>query len=151
MEIGLHKIKKRFREFNLWAKILLIFLSLLLGAASWNHLKDLILHGILPYSTLYNAPMILNIYWTSLTIFDPIGIGLLLTRPRIGLWYVTVLITTNVMINSYASYPYFNLTVLNNAWLHQQMVYGILMLISTPLILLSHRNMDKRNIETSHN
>ncbi len=147
----MHKLNKSYREYKLWAKILLIFLSVLLGAATWNHLRDLIIHGMLPYSTLYNAPMILNIYWTSLTLLDPIGVVLLLTKPRFGLWYVTVLITTNVIINSCASYPYFNLTVLNNSRLHQQMAYGILMLIATPLILLTHRNEEKRNVETFHN
>ncbi|HEV7694437.1 MAG TPA: hypothetical protein VGO52_26610 [Hyphomonadaceae bacterium] len=51
-----------------------------------------------------HAPPWMNVYWTSLALFDPLTVILLWTRRRYGVWLGIAVMVTDVAINSYAAY-----------------------------------------------
>jgi hypothetical protein len=70
-------------------------------AAGLNHACDIWRGGWLPYRF---APLPMNVYWTSLAVFDPLAAWLLWRRPRAGLSLTLAIITSDVAVNSYAIY-----------------------------------------------
>jgi hypothetical protein len=74
---------------SLWAACLLV------GGA--NHLRILLQHGLFwDYGGVGWASAV---YWTSLTILDPLVAALLFVRPRVGIVSAVALIVTNVLHN----------------------------------------------------
>ncbi len=65
------------------------------------HLRDLWLHGWLPY---HNAPLPLNCFWTALVILDLAAAILLLTRPRLGLILSMIIMCADVAVNAWARF-----------------------------------------------
>jgi hypothetical protein len=80
--------------------ILLLYALCFLGGG-FTHARDLWADGFLPYPF---APLWPNIYWTSLTFFDPLAAVLVLWRPRAGLVLAVLIMVSDVAINSYVSY-----------------------------------------------
>jgi len=78
---------------------LIIFITSFLGAF-WNHSSDLIKGGLFPYSK-WNplVPQWLNIYWTTLTIFDLIAVAILIYNIQCGLFAYLLVIASDVTIN----------------------------------------------------
>jgi len=66
------------------------------AVATICHLFDIARGGWLPYKTY--APG-LNVFWTSLTFFDPLAIVLLWKRRRAGLGLALLIITVDVAVN----------------------------------------------------
>jgi hypothetical protein len=74
---------------GIWAACLLI--------GGLNHARILLRHGLLwDYGGVAPASAI---YWTSLTILDPLAAALLFARPRLGIATAIALIVTNVVHN----------------------------------------------------
>ena len=74
---------------SLWAACLLI------GGA--NHARTLLRHGLFwDYGGVAAASAV---YWSSLTILDPLAAALLFVRPKAGIVVSAVLIVTNVLHN----------------------------------------------------
>lgn len=72
------------------------------AAASAFHLADIVRYGWLPYRF---APLHLNAFWTSLTVFDPLVIAALGTgRRRVGLVLAAAIMVADIAANSYALY-----------------------------------------------
>ena len=65
------------------------------------HVRDLWLHGWLPY---HNAPLPLNCFWTALVILDLSAAILLLTRPRVGLILSMIIMCADVAVNAWARF-----------------------------------------------
>jgi membrane protein HdeD len=80
--------------------LLAIYAVCLLGAGL-NHAHDLWQGGWLPYRM---APLLLNWYWTSLTLLDSLAVVFLLVKPRIGSLLTLAIIVSDVAVNSYAIY-----------------------------------------------
>jgi hypothetical protein len=77
----------------------LLFAACLLGATV-NHVRADIDCGLLcGYG--FDAALPSRIYWSSLTVLDPLAAALLLVRPRAGLWLTFVVIASDVLHNSY--------------------------------------------------
>ena len=74
---------------SIWAVCLLI--------AGLNHARILFLHGLL--WNYDGAARSSAVYWSSLTILDPIAAALLFVRPKLGIPGSIFLITTNVLHN----------------------------------------------------
>lgn len=66
--------------------------------ATSTHTRDLILGGFLPYT---GKPLWANIYWTSLTLADPLAVVILLLSLRKGIVMYGVIIISDVIINLY--------------------------------------------------
>lgn len=74
---------------SIWAACLVI--------GGLNHARILLLHGLAwDYGGVARASAV---YWSSLTIIDPIVAALLFVRPRIGILGTVILIATNVLHN----------------------------------------------------
>lgn len=70
------------------------------AAASFFHASDVVRWGLLPYD---HAPRWINVFWTSLTLLDPLVIALLVTgRRRLGLALAALVMAADVAVNSYA-------------------------------------------------
>lgn len=89
---------------NQWPErsILGIFV-LALTVATINHITDIYVGGLFPYSEGSGAPQIINIYWTSLTLLDPLAICLLAISVRAGYVAAICIMLTDVPINIYAA------------------------------------------------
>ena len=81
---------------GLWIR--LIYAACLLGAA-WNHAAILVRHGL---SWNYGgAPWLSSVFWTALTVIDPLAAVALLLRPRIGLALTLAIISCDVAHNGW--------------------------------------------------
>lgn len=70
------------------------------GAASLFHASDIVRWGLFPYD---HAPRWIDLFWTSLTLLDPLVIALLVTgRRRLGLSLAAAVMIADVAVNSYA-------------------------------------------------
>lgn len=66
------------------------------GVATICHLFDIARGGWLPYT---RYALGLNVFWTSLTVLDPMAIVLLWKRRRAGLCLALLIITADVAVN----------------------------------------------------
>ena len=79
--------------------LLLVYIFSFLGA-TYNHTMDLVKYGLFPYQKLNNnVSLLLNIYWTMLTIFDFLAIIVLFYYIDIGLLLYGLIILSDVIIN----------------------------------------------------
>jgi len=67
-------------------------------AATLNHASVLVLHGV--FWTYGGAPLATVVFWTGLTVADPVAAALLFLRPRLGIVLTVVIITADVLHNS---------------------------------------------------
>lgn len=66
-----------------------------------THSLDLFHGGWLPYDFM---PMGFNIYWTSLTLFDPLAALLIWVRERWGIVLGMAIMASNVTVNGYTAF-----------------------------------------------
>jgi len=93
---------------------------------------DIVHGGFLPYE---KHPMALRLYWTSLTLFDPLAIVLFyLSLPK-GLYLVVAIMVSDVVINFYATYTFWNSSFSQNTSFQMQLFFGIVVVITVPFIL----------------
>jgi hypothetical protein len=76
-----------------------VVVLVVVGAAS--HIADLVLSGPHPYRW---APDWLNLYWSSLAVFDSLAALLLVSGRRAGVDLTCVVMATDLMANWYAAY-----------------------------------------------
>jgi len=87
------------RNATLFKLFLIVYTASFLGA-TYNHVMDLILHGLFPYQRLNDSvSFLLNVYWTLLTIVDPLAIILLWISIDLGLVAYGLVIISDVIIN----------------------------------------------------
>ncbi len=85
-----------------------IYALCLLGAGL-NHLQTILRHGL--FWDYHHAPVISQIFWTSLTFLDLIAAILLFIKPRIGLVMTFLIILIDVI---------------HNTWIGQKQGYSLL-------------------------
>jgi hypothetical protein len=90
----------RFINENSWfdSVILVVFISAFAGA-TYNHVMDLVSGGLFPYTKKWGTPESFNMYWTSLTILDPLAIAVLIMNVRAGYVVSLLIMLTDVPIN----------------------------------------------------
>ena len=72
-----------------------IVYALCLAGATINHVRAVLSHGWLPE----HLPAATALYWSSLTLLDPLAAVLLFLRPRIGIALTVLIIVSNVAHN----------------------------------------------------
>jgi hypothetical protein len=76
--------------------------AICLLAASVNHVRAIAAHGWLwDYGYGSEASLASEIFWTLLTVFDPLAALLLFARPRAGLALTVAIIVIDVLHNGY--------------------------------------------------
>jgi hypothetical protein len=122
--------------FNLRIKQLhpvrLIFAVYLVGFAygTRNHIMDIIADGLMGYDFV-SFPI--NLYWTLLTIFDPLAILLLLSFPFAGILLSILIMASDIAINTGVTiYFYYQTGILSLDRLPLQIAFGIFVLVTSP-------------------
>jgi hypothetical protein len=94
-----------------------------------SHVENIWRAGLVP---LPLQPLAFNVYWTSLTLLDPLAAFLLLVRPRVGLVLGAVIMVSDVSINAYAFRPRGDFRVEWPFWL--QVAFVTLVLAAAPYL-----------------
>lgn len=99
------------------------------AGAGLGHVSDIWHGGWMLYA---DAPDAINLYWTSLAAIDLLAAALLFARPRVGLALAVLIMLSDVLINSYATYA---IHVLAPDWpLQLQSLFLGLVLGGTPYL-----------------
>jgi hypothetical protein len=72
----------------------LLVAGLLVGTAT--HLENIVRAGLVPRPEL---PIACNLFWSALTLLDPLAIGVLLLRPRAGVLLVLAIMAVDLTVN----------------------------------------------------
>ena len=121
----------RFIYENRWFdSIILVVFVLAFAGATYNHIMDIVNGGVFPYTEAWGTPVSLNLYWTSLTILDPLAIAVLLMNVRAGYVVALCIMFTDVPINLYANTYYWSLALHKNYDLLMQMAFLIFLLFT---------------------
>ncbi|CAN7767095.1 hypothetical protein LJR034_007462 [Caballeronia sp. LjRoot34] len=88
-----------------------ILFALCLLAATFNHARAVLQHGLLwDYGYGNKIALTSKIYWDVLTILDPLAAILLFGKPRAGIWLTVAIIVSDVIHNTYYA-------AMNDQWL----------------------------------
>ncbi|MEU7070066.1 hypothetical protein AB0B30_04095 [Streptomyces narbonensis] len=110
--------------------VFVIAAVLLLVSAS-AHVADLLSHGLHPYDW---APGWLNLYWSSLALFDTLAAVLLIRGARRGIDLACAIVTTDLAANWYAVYVIQHSSLAAQPGLQRLTVFAALVLGTAPLI-----------------
>ncbi|MFI0226389.1 hypothetical protein [Streptomyces lydicus] len=99
------------------------------GAAS--HLADVVRSGLHPYSW---APDWLNLYWSSLALFDSLAALLLVSGRRAGVDLTCVVMATDLMANWYAAYGVQHSDFFAQPGLQRLTAFTLLVLATGPFV-----------------
>ncbi len=116
---------------NRWfdSVILVVFILAFTGA-TYNHIMDLVSGGLFPYTKKWGTPESFNLYWTSLTILDPLAIAALIINVRVGYIVALCIMFIDVPINLYTNAYHWSLALHKNYVLLMQMAFLIFLLFT---------------------
>jgi hypothetical protein len=97
---------------------------------TWNHVLDLRHGGFLPYTY---APLAFNIYWTGLTVLDPLAALLLFVLPYCGMVLAVLIMVSDLAVNLYAGCILFAGTPMWDATLLSQVAFGFFLFVTVPM------------------
>jgi hypothetical protein len=118
------------RQYPRAVKILFPVYALCFLFATWNHAVDLRNGGFLPYTY---APLPFNIYWTSLTLLDPLAALLLFLLPYHGMVLAVLIMVSDIAVNLYATYVLFPGAMMPDAPLLSQIAFGVFLFVTVPI------------------
>ncbi|KLU23272.1 hypothetical protein EOS_26075 [Caballeronia mineralivorans PML1(12)] len=91
--------------------VIRILFALCLLAATFNHARAILQHGLLwDYGYGNKINLTSKVYWDVLTILDPLAAILLFGKPRAGIWLTVAIIVSDVIHNTYY-------VAMNDQWL----------------------------------
>lgn len=110
-----------------------IVYALCLAGATINHVRAVLAHGWLPD----HLPTATAVYWSSLTVLDPLAALLLFLRPRAGIALTGAIIASNVAHNLWfiRSHPLgrsFVEDVTSNGFMVSQLAFLLFVLATAP-------------------
>lgn len=92
-----------------------------------THVENVLRAGLSP---LPLQPLSFNLYWTSLTLLDPLAAFLLVVRPRFGLVLSAAIMASDVSVNAYAFRPRGAIRLEWPFWL--QVAFAVFVLAAIP-------------------
>jgi hypothetical protein len=122
-------IRRFYNKANLSDKIIILLYILAFTGATSNHIQDIIKGGLFPYIK-WNVPFFLNFYWTSLTLLDPLSIGILLINIRTGLWFYLAVMVSDVAVNIYSNAVYWKVPLILQTALLLQIVFLLFLILT---------------------
>lgn len=120
-----------FRNYPIAVRWLFAIYIFCFGGATIRHISDIVRAGWLPYDFV---PFWINLYWTSLTFFDPLAVLLIFISPLAALILANLIMLSDVAINSYVTYGLFQDTIVQSLFLQAQTAFLIFVVLTTPLI-----------------
>lgn len=121
----------------LFDRLVLIAYSAAFLGATYNHLSDLVRLGWLGYSSAWAVPFAMNLFWTSLTIIDPLCVLLLLLSVEAGTVAYCAVMVSDVTVNWIAFACYWNQPLSLSYGLFMQSGFLLFLIVTAP-ILCSH-------------
>lgn len=112
-------------------------LCLCLFIGGITHVIENVNHGFLPYKF---APTWINVYWSALAVIDLLAVYLLLTKRNPGLVLTFMIMTTDVIINSYSLYV---LEIIHEFWRLQLQSMFLGYVLAANVILWKSKNDSK--------
>ncbi|MHC3391091.1 hypothetical protein ACLQ2E_16790 [Streptomyces lavendulocolor] len=106
-----------------------VIAAVLLFVGASAHVTDLLNHGLHPYAW---APGWLNLYWSSLALFDTLAAVLLIRGKRRGTDLACVIMATDLAANWYAVYGIQHSSLAAQAGLQRLAVFAALVLGTAP-------------------
>lgn len=115
-----------------WVVLLVCVIAAgLLFVGAVTHIADLFHHGLRPYGW---APKWLNLYWSSLALFDPLAAVLLIRGKRAGTDLACAIMATDLSANWYATYGIQHSTLTAQPGLQRLIAFAVLVLGAAPFI-----------------
>ncbi|MFE0641694.1 hypothetical protein ACFW2Y_08805 [Streptomyces sp. NPDC058877] len=105
--------------------------AVLLFVGAFAHVTDLLSHGLHPYDW---APGWLNLYWSSLALFDTLAAVLLIRGKRRGIDLACAIMATDLAANWYAVHGIQHSNLAEQPGLQRLAVFAALVLGTTPFI-----------------
>jgi hypothetical protein len=112
------------------ARVVRAVLAAGLGAGASMHVVQVLEQGLLGSP---GQPLAFEVFWTSLSIFDPLGAWLLNVRPRAGILVTLAIMVADVAVNLQAS-THLGLFSPASWRLWSQILYALLALVVAPRI-----------------
>jgi hypothetical protein len=129
-------IPEYFKKGKLSVKILLVIYVLSFLGASYNHVADVAAHGLFPYQRLdANVPGWLNVYWTALTVIDPLSVLMLAMHIPLGLLFYICVMVSDVAVNYWFYGYYYGLRSCLNFHMICQLLFLLFLLATAGAIL----------------
>jgi hypothetical protein len=119
----------KWRHYPRAVKVLFALYALCFLWGTHNHVVDLRRGGFLPYTY---APLPFNIYWTSLTLLDPLAALLLFVLPYHGMVLAVAIMVSDIAVNLYAAYVLFPGTMMPDRALLSQMAFALFLFVTVP-------------------
>lgn len=108
-----------------------VIAAVLLFVGASAHVTDFLRHGLHPYGW---APGWLNLYWTSLALFDTLAAMFLIRGKRLGTDLACVIMATDLAANWYAAYGIQHSSLAAQPGLQRLTVFAAFVLGTTPFI-----------------
>ncbi|MFE6814527.1 hypothetical protein [Streptomyces sp. NPDC057677] len=108
-----------------------VIAAVLLFVGASAHVTDLLSHGLRPYDW---APGWLNLYWSSLALFDTLAAVFLIRGKRRGTDLACAIVATDLAANWYAVYGIQHSELAAQPGLQRLIVFATLVLGATPFI-----------------
>ncbi|MBP2580288.1 hypothetical protein J3A78_000766 [Streptomyces sp. PvR006] len=108
-----------------------VIAAVLLFVGASAHMADLLIHGLRPYDW---APGWLNLYWSSLALFDTLAAVFLIRGKRRGTDLACVIVATDLAANWYAVYGIQHSSLAAQPGLQRLTVFAALVLGTAPFI-----------------
>ena len=103
-------------------------------AGTYSHVMGIWYNGFFAQ----RAPLVFNVYWDLLTLFDPLTVLLLWTRPRLGVAFAAGIMLTDIPINAYSyASGYFGPPApgMIPTWLFTQSLFATFVFVTAPVVL----------------
>jgi hypothetical protein len=120
----------KWRDYPKAVKFLFAVYALCFLWGTKNHVVDLWHGGFLPYSY---APLPFNLYWTTLTVLDPLAVLLLFVLPYHGMVLAVAIMGSDIAVNLYANYVLLHGNSVPDATLVSQIVFGLFLFVTVPI------------------
>ena len=124
-------------------KLILWIYSLGLLSGTYTHARGIIAKGFLATP----VPLVIGVYWDTLTLLDPLTVLLLWRRPQAGLWLAMAIMLSDVSVNTlvylagYFGPPTVHMVPLS---LFEQSLFGLFVFTTAPLAYSQLANQQKK-------
>ncbi|MFC9792845.1 hypothetical protein ACFVJI_09415 [Streptomyces sp. NPDC127584] len=105
--------------------------AVLLFVGASAHVSDLLSHGLYPYDW---APGWLNLYWSSLALFDVLAALFLIRGERRGIDLASAIVVTDLAANGYAVYGLQHSDLAAQPGLQRLTVFAAIVLATAPFV-----------------
>jgi hypothetical protein len=126
----------KWREYPVSVRVIFGSYSIGFLVGTHTHITGIWQQGFLAVAT--KAPLLLNVYWDSLTLLDPLTVFLLWSRPRVGISLAILIMLTDILINTYTyATGFFGPPVpgMIPVWLLMQSLFATFVFVTAPVVM----------------